>query len=652
MDAATFLGLVQNAALLLAVAFVFDVVASRWRTEQSSFQQATVGLAIGAIGITIMMTPWTFMPGIVFDTRSVLIGLSGLFFGSLSAAIAMIMTAIFRFYQGGIGAWTGIAVILTSGLIGIAWRRFRRRPLAEIAWWELYLFGMVVHLGMLGMMLTLPWATALRVLSNITLPVILIYPLATALLGVLMVNRLRHKQVDDALRESEKRYRALIENAGDIMFKTDATGHFTFVNQAGRRIAGYDEQEVIGKEYWSLLRPDVREDAIRFFGLQFVKGQQNTYSEFPIISKDGREIWLGQNTSLLVEDGVVSGFQATARDITDRKKVEEALQESEERFRTLSDKTPLGMTLIGIDGRYEYMNPAFMKIFGYDLSDIPTGMEWFRTAFPDPENRQKAIAAWKEDLNNYPNLEIRPRIYEVSCKGGGLRTILFRSVALPSGKQFIIYEDITDREQAEKQLKDTLESLRKAMGATTQVMAAAVEARDPYTAGHQTRSANLARAIATEMELPQDMIEGIRVAGSIHDIGKLSIPAEILSKPTKLSDLEFALIKEHARRGFEMLKDVESPWPLAEIVYQHHERIDGSGYPRNLKGEEICLEARILTVADVVEAMASHRPYRPGLGIDVALNEIEKNSGIFYDSTVADACVRLFREKDFKLDEA
>ncbi len=652
MDAATFLGLVQNAALLLAVAFIFDVVASRWRTEQSSFQQATVGLAIGAIGITIMMTPWTFMPGIVFDTRSVLIGLSGLFFGSLSAAIAVIMTAIFRFYQGGIGAWTGIAVILTSGLIGIAWRRFRRRPLAEIAWWELYLFGMVVHLGMLGMMLTLPWATALRVLSNITLPVILIYPLATALLGVLMVNRLRHKQVDDALRGSEKRYRALIENAGDIIFKTDATGHFTFVNQAGRRIAGYDEQEVMGKEYWSLLRPDVREDAIKFFGRQFVKGLQNTYSEFPIISKDGREIWLGQNTSLLVEDGVVSGFQATARDITDRKKVEEALQESEERFRTLSDKTPLGMSLIGIDGRYEYVNPAFMKIFGYDLSDIPTGREWFRTAFPDPENYKNVIAAWKEDLNNYPNLEIRPRIYEVSCKGGDLRTILFRSVALPSGKQFIIYEDITDREQAEKQLKDTLESLRKAMGATTQVMAAAVEARDPYTAGHQTRSANLARAIATEMELPQDMIEGIRVAGSIHDIGKLSIPAEILSKPTKLSDLEFALIKEHARRGFEMLKDVESPWPLAEIVYQHHERIDGSGYPRNLKGEEICLEARILTVADVVEAMASHRPYRPGLGIDVALNEIEKNSGIFYDSTVADACVRLFREKDFKLDEA
>jgi putative nucleotidyltransferase with HDIG domain len=177
-----------------------------------------------------------------------------------------------------------------------------------------------------------------------------------------------------------------------------------------------------------------------------------------------------------------------------------------------------------------------------------------------------------------------------------------------------------------------------------------VETRDPYTSGHQTRSANLARAIAMEMGLPEDKIDAIRMAGSIHDIGKLSIPAEILSKPTKLSAIEWLLIKEHAQRGYEILKDVESPWPLAEIVHQHHERMDGSGYPRSLKGEEILIEARILSVADVVEAMASHRPYRPGLGIDAALNEIEKNSGIFYDATVADACLRLFREKGFKLE--
>jgi putative nucleotidyltransferase with HDIG domain len=212
--------------------------------------------------------------------------------------------------------------------------------------------------------------------------------------------------------------------------------------------------------------------------------------------------------------------------------------------------------------------------------------------------------------------------------------------------------EIDVRKHAEKQLEDTLESLRKAFGATVRVMVSAVETRDPYTAGHQLRSANLARAIATEMGLPTEKIEGIRIAGTIHDIGKLSIPAEILSKPTKLSEIEFSLIREHARRGFEILKDVESPWPLAEIVYQHHERMDGSGYPRKLKGDEILMEARILTVADVVEAMASHRPYRPGLGIDLALAEIEKNRGIFYDEAVVDTCLRLFREKRYRFAEA
>ncbi|MBU0651823.1 MAG: HD domain-containing protein [Proteobacteria bacterium] len=206
-----------------------------------------------------------------------------------------------------------------------------------------------------------------------------------------------------------------------------------------------------------------------------------------------------------------------------------------------------------------------------------------------------------------------------------------------------------ERKRSEKQLKETLESLRRAVGATIQVMVSAVEVRDPYTSGHQIRSADLARAIATEMGLPQDKIDAIRMAGSIHDIGKIAVPAEILSKPTKLRDFEFSMIKFHAQAGYDILKGIEFPWPLAEIVYQHHERMDGSGYPRNLKGEEICIEARILAVADVVEAMASYRPYRPGLGIDAALKEIENNSGIFYDKTVADACLRLFREKGFQL---
>lgn len=207
-----------------------------------------------------------------------------------------------------------------------------------------------------------------------------------------------------------------------------------------------------------------------------------------------------------------------------------------------------------------------------------------------------------------------------------------------------------NRKQTEKKLQESLEQLRRAIETTIQVLVLAVESKDPYTAGHQKRTANLARAIATEMGLPSERIEGIRMSGAIHDIGKISLPAEILSKPTQLSAIEFSLIKNHAQMGYDILRNVESSWPLAEIVHQHHERMDGSGYPRNLKGEEILLEARIMAVADAVEAMASYRPYRPALGIDAALEEIEKSKGVLYDRVAVEACLKLIREKGFLLD--
>ncbi len=208
-------------------------------------------------------------------------------------------------------------------------------------------------------------------------------------------------------------------------------------------------------------------------------------------------------------------------------------------------------------------------------------------------------------------------------------------------------QDITDRKLAEGALQDSFDKLRKTIGAAIRTLAATVEMRDPYTAGHQQRVAGLARRIAREMSLDNDRILGLGLAAVIHDIGKISIPAEILSKPTKLTNIEFSLIKNHPQAAYDILKDMEFPWPIAEIVYQHHERLDGAGYPRGLKGEEISLEAMIIAVSDVVEAMSSHRPYRPGLGIDVALGEIKKNRGVFYDPAVVDACLRLFLEKGF-----
>jgi len=208
--------------------------------------------------------------------------------------------------------------------------------------------------------------------------------------------------------------------------------------------------------------------------------------------------------------------------------------------------------------------------------------------------------------------------------------------------------DITERKQAEKNIQQSMAALRKLLRGVISVIAAVVEVRDSYTSGHQRRVADLAREIATEMGISQDKINGIRSAGVIHDLGKICIPAEILSKASKLNGPEFELIKTHPQVAYDILKDIEFPWPIARIIYQHHERMDGSGYPQGIFGEDISLEARVLAVADVVEAMASHRPYRPALGMEVALKEIEKNKDILYDPKVVAACIKVFKEKGFK----
>lgn len=199
-------------------------------------------------------------------------------------------------------------------------------------------------------------------------------------------------------------------------------------------------------------------------------------------------------------------------------------------------------------------------------------------------------------------------------------------------------------------LQQSMKKLENAMDGIVRAIAHTVETRDPYTAGHQRRVADLAVAIAETVGFERDKIEAVRVAASIHDLGKISVPAEILSKPSRLTVNEFNLIKEHPQVGYDILKDIEFPWEIATMVYQHHEKLDGSGYPLGLSGDDILPESRVLTVADIVEAMASHRPYRPGLGMDVALGEIDKNKGKFYDPEVSAACHALFNEKRFTFD--
>ena len=355
--------------------------------------------------------------------------------------------------------------------------------------------------------------------------------------------------------------------------------------------------------------------------------------------------------------GNITGICGLSRDITERKQTEYMLRRSEEKFRFLTEHMNDNIFTMDMNLQTTYVSKSVEKILGFtpeermkqDVSEqvTPNSLAVIGEILSaELEREQKGLAD--------PDRSIKFEV-EFYHKDGSTRWVenVISGIRDNEGALIGIHgvsRDISERKESEEKLTVTLESLRKAFGTIVQVMVSAVESRDPYTAGHQNRSADLARAIATEMGLSQDKIDGISMAGSIHDIGKLSVPAEILAKPTKLSEIEFPLVKQHALKGYEMLKDVESPWPLAEMVYQHHERMDGSGYPRCLKGDEILMEARILAVADVVESMASHRPYRPALGIDAALAEIENNKGTLYDTDVGDACLRLFREKGFQLE--
>ncbi|MDI6632224.1 MAG: PAS domain-containing protein, partial [Thermoanaerobacteraceae bacterium] len=250
----------------------------------------------------------------------------------------------------------------------------------------------------------------------------------------------------------------------------------------------------------------------------------------------------------------------------------------------------------------------------------------------------------------------RPQIQEEEVTGAAGKKWLYVAktpVVDDSGEVIGVLcsvHDISQRKQAEEELNRTLKKLQRTVLQTIEAMARVVEMRDPYTAGHQRRAAELACAIAEELGLPEDRIRGIQMAALIHDIGKIGVPAEILNKPAKLSNPEFDLVKVHPRIGYDILKEIDFPWPIAQMVLQHHERINGSGYPSCLKGEEILLESRILGVADVVEAMASHRPYRPAFSIEEALQEVSRNSGTLYDAGIVDICLRLFKEKGFTFD--
>lgn len=323
------------------------------------------------------------------------------------------------------------------------------------------------------------------------------------------------------------------------------------------------------------------------------------------------------------------------------------LKDSEQRFRILIEQSIASVYIIQ-DGQLTYLNPRFSEILGFSEAEELLGKNPL-TLVADKDCKRIEQLFFK--LSNREILSER-YICSMLHKNGSLVDVgMNGSLVTYEGESAIIglMQDISDKKIAEEQIQCYVNQLKIAFMQTVGLVTTLSEMRDPYTAGHERRVAEIAVAIGKALDLNELQLEGLKVGDYLHDVGKTSVPVEILTKPGKINNLEYELIKIHSRAGYEVLKDVDFPWPVAQIALQHHECIDGSGYPQGLKGEEILFEARIMAVADVVEAMASHRPYRAGLGLDAALAEVERGKGSLYDVAIADTCLKLFRGQGFNL---
>lgn len=448
-------------------------------------------------------------------------------------------------------------------------------------------------------------------------------------------------RTEKALRESEGRFRRLYDSNTLGIVYWDSSDRLVDANDAFLDIIGYTHQDLLAEK---LHLQDITPPEYRHLDEKGLEELRKTGACSPFekeyVRKDGTRVSVLIGGAFLESGGDIGVSYVI--DVTGRKQMEKALRESEERFTLAVQGANDGIWDWNIQKHTLYWSPRMKELLGYADGELDVDFDTFET-FLHPGDRERTKATMEARLKDGGLYNVDHRL---RTKSGEYRWFHARGQALSdeAGNPIRMIgstSDITDRRQAEEKLHRTLQEVIEALGQTT-------ETRDLYTSSHQKRVTQLSTAIAREMKLSEEQIEGIRVAGLLHDIGKLSIPAEILSKPSQLSEIEYALFKAHPRVAYDILKAIDFPWPVAQIVLQHHERMDGSGYPQGLKGDEILVEPRILAVADVVEAMASHRPYRPSLGVDKALEEIAQNKGKLYDPKVVDVCIRLFDEKGFE----
>lgn len=456
------------------------------------------------------------------------------------------------------------------------------------------------------------------------------------------------KHAEEALFLSEAKFRSIFEHAVEGMFQSTPEGRLITCNPSMARIFNYNSPDEmvskvtnIGHQLYSN-----SDDRRTFKELLEQTGVAGGF-EAQFFRKDGTMLWGSLNVRAVKDkDGNILHYEGALEDITGRKRAEEALRKSEEKYRNIFENAVEGIFQVTTSGRYLSANPAVARIHGYGSPEemIQSVTDIAQQLYVDPGRRLEMIRML-EERGSVKDFEVIMR-----RKDGSLHWVSLNAHAILDPKGSMLYyegtvEDITSRKLAEEELKQLSNSLQGVLAATSLI----TEMRDPATSGHQKKVSAIAALLASRLGLPEGTTENIRVAALIHDIGKVAVPIEILTKPSGLTEMEFGFVKVHPRTGYEILKDARLPYPVAEIVLQHHERLNGSGYPQGLNGSEILPEAKVLAVADVVEAMCSARPYRATPGLDAAVAELRKNRAILYDPQVVDACLKLLKEKKLRL---
>ncbi len=470
-----------------------------------------------------------------------------------------------------------------------------------------------------------------------------------------MKGKCKSNEVD--VQEAIERYTTLFNRSLDAVYLHDLEGRFIDANNAALDLLGYSREDITNLGLSDLFNDDRLQVAMGNLKELIETGTQQTVIEYRLKRKDGSFVHVESKAAVIYRGGKPSHIMGIAHDITQRKRLDDALRTSERLYRLLADNMSDAVWLIDMDLRTVYASPSTEKLRGYSFAELQQLPPDKLVAPASLEQATAILAEEMEKVNKDPTYIFNRTLEMESYRKDGSTFWVENTFTLirdETGKPTHILgtgRDISQRKNAELDLQRSYEKLQKAMEGAVETISMISEVRDPYTAGHQKQVARISAAIAKEMGLSDRKISAIKIAGILHDIGKINIPSEILSKPGKLNSIEMDLIRSHPLVGQEILKSIDFPWPVCRFVSQHHERMNGSGYPAGLKGDETTVEARILAVADTVSAMASHRPYRAAMGLDKALEEITSNRGILYDPDVVDACCRLFREKGFTLDE-